>query len=897
MPRKIKLFISSCMRSERFLKIRSEIERKFHNCRYLDLYLFEFSGASTVSAETDYRMQVRDSDLCIFIIDDNYQVTPGVQNELDEAKANKKKSLYYFYKEDPEKVIELQNELRGPDAPKTYEVKSLEKLPDQLISDLEDEILDRFHEYCQEWLIYDTQGSNSPVDISASISSFTAITKSSFENYAGTQAYLTNFIFGKSRDCVFESELDEYTTSIAKVILEGKPIKEFNASLLAEEIEERIPAEYNQAIAKRWSGIQHYWKGEKGKAADSFAAGLELAKTTNLPQWFIYDILIDLRNVSLELFDFNSHERYQKEINSNDSLLVYPLIDRLNGKAFEELVKESVKKGKQSVGTITYGDNVSEFLETLAKIIGVAVLFGSWTYLTLIPSKIELIANSLLQWHDSSVLKETLLKLTLTKGKHKETARLLNSNSSMFDGMTQSSASEIYQHVRACAAPLDNHSALFEAFSWLGSYLTDDKFQSTFCEIKDIIESELTTLPRPSESLFEALASNSERIEPEWAAITCCRAIEHGKDTYWRSGALSYAACGICLDDLSDETSKRYLDALESCIDQKESFMDKVSRALLLARLKSSKFEDRISSLHAKLPAYYLVNDILNRGGKNQTDLIKLLNSEIDAIRTDNRDQGANGIYSVPMRNRFKILQSIFEQIPSPSQAQLESVVFASIETINTQRQLPRTKHQAILLLIYLAIKSGKVNVQLGQSIKNDNINPKAERVFDNYCQATLDFAYEALLFVTNQCTSSALRLALTKMYRLSNFEKAVSLDVLRQVLSPENHSNNISSSLKSAILSYLFYLTSSEKRELRLPAYELMGLLLADQEVGIDASTFFLDSFAQEQPVIKAAILRMIFQDPLNEHLEALKQIIKAGKQDSNYLVRNLANKIAESH
>lgn len=93
---RIKIFVSSCMKSERFMRVRAQIEQELKKNDYIDPYIFEFTGASSTSSEDDYRLRIRDSDLCIFIIDDEFQVTSGVRNELDEATANNKKCLYYF---------------------------------------------------------------------------------------------------------------------------------------------------------------------------------------------------------------------------------------------------------------------------------------------------------------------------------------------------------------------------------------------------------------------------------------------------------------------------------------------------------------------------------------------------------------------------------------------------------------------------------------------------------------------------------------------------------------------------------------------------------------------------------------------------------------------------------
>lgn len=77
------------------------------------MYLFEGAGSSTMSAGDHYIFALEDSDVCIFLIDNADGVTPGVQREIDAAKRQHIKSLFYFCDETTKEKTSLELSLMG----------------------------------------------------------------------------------------------------------------------------------------------------------------------------------------------------------------------------------------------------------------------------------------------------------------------------------------------------------------------------------------------------------------------------------------------------------------------------------------------------------------------------------------------------------------------------------------------------------------------------------------------------------------------------------------------------------------------------------------------------------------------------------------------------------------
>lgn len=83
---KIKVFISSICGVEKYDKVRAELKSTIEATKLADVYTFEGKGASTLPADAHYTWALEDSDICIFLIDNEDGINPGVQAEIDTVK-------------------------------------------------------------------------------------------------------------------------------------------------------------------------------------------------------------------------------------------------------------------------------------------------------------------------------------------------------------------------------------------------------------------------------------------------------------------------------------------------------------------------------------------------------------------------------------------------------------------------------------------------------------------------------------------------------------------------------------------------------------------------------------------------------------------------------------------
>ncbi|MDL2298984.1 DUF4062 domain-containing protein, partial [Synergistaceae bacterium OttesenSCG-928-D05] len=112
--RKIKIFVSSMCGDEpgreKYKLVRAAIVELIESTNFATAYAFEYEGASSVSAKCHYIMNLKDSDLCVFLIDNFDKISKGVQEEINLVKKHRIKSLCYFCEENSKKKTSFQIE-------------------------------------------------------------------------------------------------------------------------------------------------------------------------------------------------------------------------------------------------------------------------------------------------------------------------------------------------------------------------------------------------------------------------------------------------------------------------------------------------------------------------------------------------------------------------------------------------------------------------------------------------------------------------------------------------------------------------------------------------------------------------------------------------------------------
>lgn len=94
--RKINVFISSICGQDKYDSVRIRIKECIEKTNLANVYTFEGKRASSIPAGTHYTFALEESDVCIFLIDNEDGITSGVQKEIDIVNKYNIKAIYYF---------------------------------------------------------------------------------------------------------------------------------------------------------------------------------------------------------------------------------------------------------------------------------------------------------------------------------------------------------------------------------------------------------------------------------------------------------------------------------------------------------------------------------------------------------------------------------------------------------------------------------------------------------------------------------------------------------------------------------------------------------------------------------------------------------------------------------
>ena len=910
-PQPITVFISSCMRSEELRIVRQHICEEVDRTGLFRAWAFERHGASSIPAKEDYLLGVHESEVCVFVVESEFAVTEAMQSEIDEARSLGRKSFFYFYKRSPDERIALQEVLCGPEHPTTFEVSSLDKLPKQIVGDLQYE-LTRIYRLVDKDFSYQSLLAGGPEALVADATWEDAIVgKTPVVNYPKTKAFFAKFAFGidspasskreivsrlaeKSPASVSKNDLDDCCALLLEVVLGNRTMKEFNVAILHDEIDSQLPREYAEVSRIRWRAIQSYYLGDVQAAMRYMREAHGVAVCNGVAEWLIDDLLIDLRNLdAMQRGVVASIGEYQQQLSEKDKPLVYPVADRFNSEMYGALIDESYKRAQQSASTVVIGNDVTRFLDSLAGLTMVSVLYGSLTYIRLIPAKLRRVVYIVNLQYPSSRLERVMMKLALAGGDIQDARNLLNAYGEMTKGLNAAEADEAFNFVEASAAGSGRNNAIREAFSVFGSYMSDMGFEAALAIVRDIVENSLIDDSLPENSL-SCLMANAPRIaDNEWLLDVCQRAMKRGPRTLWNEEGIKMLASGsFMLDELDKSSAETALALVGATATDDQSAKEKLASVLSLFR-RDNRYVERVDALAHDLPELCRMDYEINWPDCDFADLPRVIKSCISRIRSDNETQGVGGAYTYGLDN-YIIVEYAAEAVGSiPDELLIESAKVC-FETLHAQRQTIASKCRALRLLVFLDGASRSAHDLIKSQIGDTQL-PEAGlwhiSIIGGPYEQSLAIAELSLLrAAVLEEEGINVRTGISVMLRANAFSQIKFAEFVARmarsglfVRTPPIES--------SRIVAILQVMAENPSHEVSVSAYRTLACLIDDANFGREVVAMFCEAFDNAGLRVKHAILNALESHPecFAERADALWA---KAYEDSNYYIRMRAVK-----
>ncbi len=900
--KKLRVFVSSkCgVGAERYDKIRLELKKLIEETNLAEVYLFESEEASTLTAGQHYLWSLEESDICIFLIDNGDGVPKGVQKEIDCAKKYKIKSLYYFCDETTKEKTPVENSLIGFQFVKTRTVNSFEELLEHSAQALIDDIVFIYRNYCKGRLIA-TDENNTEYEIGNDVyDESLLIEKSVLKNTDKCHKYFLKLFSDDRKSVENTSELDEWCVQFLPILFEHASIRNFNVAMLLEVLRKFQSEELNNVVEKRWKAIQSYFAGNIEDCIKHIEEALDLAKNNKLSEWIINDILIDLRNYRIELWE--TQNRYpvddpaQKELNDSKHLLYYPIIDRLRKDMYEKCTDDAYKERTKSEDTITWGYNFTQ-ASYLSDSFVVAMFNGSLTYLLLLHKEMKELYFALSCEFSDWDFRKNLLKETIFIGSNKNIKEIYRTFPDISSKLNSVDALEIYDYCNNHTQYYKNLESKMRALSAIGYYLSDEDF----AEISTEIISEINKWFEMEEpvvslgfSIVECLDDIADRLTSEDIAQICIKFFEKNY-LKWYPEVFRIISRKIQLAKLSKETAIRLVNYILLLIDDNMT-ISTYNNVLISFRKQNAELTNDLDKVIAKKNPEFYNNEYKLETTVKNGDISNFLKKYVQQIISDNEKQGKGGVFYSGTGNPCLVIRNMLLMSNTEFDfSDINAAFVASCQTLLCENQDVKAKCYALDLIIFLLKRYPeikKVNEELLENIKDGSkwIERTEGHFFtSNISSIALQFSYN--LFMTCFDNNAYLKFLELLPYISDDIPSLKRIcNSIKDYLESDK-SAKLNSGLESIILQSALSWIGVDNINVKCASIDILFLLLRNEDlisiIGIQM-THLIDN---ESVYVRNVILRNISDSKLDNATK--EYIMNKCLNDSHFVIRKNSNDI----
>lgn len=371
---KIKVFVNSAMGEEsdsskdedfKWLDFRELVKRELKSCPYIHAFTIE-DRASTMKSNDFMVANVDSSDIVVLLIKNEFR--EGTEIEYTRCRETNKPLLVFFFGDENAKdgVSSLRKDLEKSDYctyRKMRDFINAEKIIANAV--IQDVIFYYHYNHSIAPVSHPIDIEGIPVEATFDNDSYipTKTVLSQFRtSYKTIYKYIGMLHFSNQVSEQDRSSLHTIGEQVIKWVINGE-------RFLSTEVKSKLVSSVSVIYlntdwySKRLDAIEYFIQGDMLQAYQSEKEALKLAEEANIAEWIITNILIDLRNLQFlcPKDQINSeNEEYQKRLDSLDSIVHVPVLDRYFENTYEELLNEEIRRNTASIGTTFFGSNLDE---------------------------------------------------------------------------------------------------------------------------------------------------------------------------------------------------------------------------------------------------------------------------------------------------------------------------------------------------------------------------------------------------------------------------------------------------------------------------------------------------------------------------------------------------------
>ena len=913
---KLKVFISSktgnTPADEKYVLARVAAKETLESTGLFKVYSFESEGPSVNSALEHYTEGLKDSDVCIFLIDNKDDVPKGVQIEIDTVNKYQIPSLYYFCQGEEKEKTQAELDLRKPTKSKYTIINSFSEFIEKCALHLVDDVLLTYKlmikskggqdDISEEDKIFQKKSEDSNIEAGIIESNNNLVLGKEKLVNEMCRNFFSNLLFGKKTQQIDKKDFDFYCSKYLLTMFKHTTIEEFNMNLFLESLSKILPPPYYEIVEKRWISNQKYYLEEYDASLILLKEALALAEDNNgkVAEWLIQDILIDLRNRENNIAETkNQYLRKtegQKGLDNRQEKLYYPLIDRNEKNLLEWIEKERHKNEMRSYSSwSSYGD-LSFLSDYIADIYYQAMMFGSLTHLNRVYSLIQNLTYQLSKFSDYWPWVMTLLSTTIVTLDRKKTTQITRHFGKLLEKMNPEDAKKVYQFSNNAKPQHNKFIANLIAMSEVGYYLNDNDFEQYWDSLKSQIDSwakEENSMVSLQPYVFQCLKKINDRIDDNYILEFGLSLLESSKIRYHLDVLELLAGNNINYELVSVDNLNRTVQTLIKYATENNDFNELKGVQIIFTLMRNANCErqqEMEAFLQSKWPDFYSREYMFekNKGKQSQEVLIE---SKIEDIHNRNLTQGKNGIYSGYGTNPYLesegILTTVDEKIGGEM---IDELFIATSNTVLSTDQLVEDKLNAYRLVIFLIrydVSLIERNEEVIARIIQFQDYESASESMMSHVDSTMLILSHLLLECLGKNKFSEIAQILSVFTDSGNQVEACKM--LQTFL--YNYKNyNIRANLESLFLQCSLLWTNSDNIDVRWHNTHLQLTLIEKKKYRKLIGKNLQSIMESDNAIVKSQIVHKI--DLINNLDKKLgKAIFESAKDDNNFVIRKIAN------
>lgn len=911
---RVKVFISSMCDRKGELKygvMRKALAFLLEETNMCEIFVFEEGGATSYNVVNSYMDPLADSDLVIVIADNKDGITLATMNEINRARALKKKCIYIFCDQREKNITELQAQLQSDTSnPRFCVVHEFSDIPKRAYEAVINDVLSLYISYCKGRVDYNTLISTEVISEDKRFSISSAVDSDISRDFFKDFSY-TKYIVQKEAGVAWGDVSAEAGVDYNCACLIGQVIGSSLTELPDfEKIKADIKAMHENEIQKlvmmRYEAVENYFHGNINSCIDKLNNCIDFCNgSINIPKWMSKDVALDLRNIQAEADRekdiINLKSRGQNILDEDEEPLYYPVIDRITADYNESIVKHWFNTLTQSPFAVNLG-GVNYEIEEVCNAFLVAYCYGSITHMIILRKRLYqyLTGVSLeIRWHKMFMF---TIKLLFMANDEKILKQFLSAYGENTNNINDQDIMYFFNGIEKQPVNTRNILARLYLMKYFGYYYSDEQFEreTEFLvkEIKDCIENKYATniMVKP---MLEAMVETSHRFKEKLILEFVYFIFKHGNKRYYDDAF--NAICHFKYKNLNEDEQlglQRFIMESISDKDIRSNCHHVFPAAQAVRQMETISHDDLDQAVQKYDQKFYEETYLLNVNNHDKEESWKYTKNYIDRIISDNETQGKNGAYSDNVINFYQTIANIMiiEHIKYNSQ-QMRKLINCIQGTLFAETQTMDAKVDAIELLCILQLEhpnnrqirklANRMTVQWSQIVNAQN--PFFKR---GYSRENLELNFNILRLILKIGNESEFIRSIVQIQSSEIASQITSLSMLERLFR-ENVFSLWNTSEMGSLFQYVMNSSYSDNYDVRFCAMSVLIKFLVSsyRQLCLERLVEMIDNEPYKN---KVGMLYRLRYDNLDD--PKVKYIFDKGKSDSHYWVRVAANSIFET-